>query len=622
MKHRNLMIWLLTAVLLAMAALAGYLVWSAHVTLPFSLQVLTDGAEETIRPWKHSGRNFNFFLPGYSELSDAEIVMSDFGRLTMNGVPVKDGTDCEDFPLETPMEVVWRVFGKEYHFNVTFYRSGSVPTLFLDVKSGSMDYIHQERNNKESGTLRLYDVEGALIQNVDMTYLETRGNSTILSDKKPYNLQLTRDEDLLGMGAARRWVLLANHYDDSYLRNKIVFDFARDLGLTVSPESRWVDLYLNGDYAGLYLLSERVEIHPQRIDIAGEGIFLVNKDWEWRIAEKQQHYVKTESDMALRVFESDLEDSELIAVLQSVENAILAEDGIDPVTGKHYGELIDVDTWVRKYLIEEVFANVDGMTLSQFFYRDGTGKVYAGPVWDYDLAIGHDRAYPAPAPNMFYANREGIHGSAWYPALYQNPEFYSRMVEIYQNEFLPALDVLLTETIPEYAMSISDAAAMDVARWTNKWVPRDPQGETARILEYMKERVAFLNDIWIQESPYHTVMVDIGDGVVMRYEVRHGEPLPPLPAWEDTEKKVYLGWALEETGGFFDQEAPILEDTALYLVTETPEQIPEEIPEPPETPLRYVPIVLLVGFLAGAMLWDGLRHCRKPRAKKKETVSV
>ena len=115
-----------------------------------------------------------------------------------------------------------------------------------------------------------------------MEAIRGRGNATWLWEKKPYSLTLSKSADLLGMGAAKEWILLTNAPDPTHLRNKIAYDLAAEVGLLYSPESNWVDLYLNGEYTGLYLLTERNEIHPQRIP-AGNGTFLVSMELESRL---------------------------------------------------------------------------------------------------------------------------------------------------------------------------------------------------------------------------------------------------------------------------------------------------------------------------------------------------
>lgn len=96
--------------------------------------------------------------------------------------------------------------------------------------------------------------------------------------------------------------------------------------------------------------------------------------------------------------------SQMEGILQSVENAIVSESGVDPITGKHWQELIDLDSWARKYLIEEIFASTDSGNFSQFYYYDGAeenGKLYAGPIWDFDLVMRGTNSWSPLMANMF-----------------------------------------------------------------------------------------------------------------------------------------------------------------------------------------------------------------------------
>lgn len=517
MKFGKIVVLLMTAVLMA----GALFVWSKE-----------PGAEDVLR--------VTLTVPGGTE----QIRVRDFGRgeyaLCLPGFGEPDIAQTDKA--------------------VTVTASQNVPALFVDVRSGSMDHIHQEKGNSEAGSLRLYQADGSLDYAGSFDVLEGRGSSTWEREKKPYDLELSAEADLLGMGAAKRWVLLANAMDPSQLRNKIVYDFARTLGLPYTPECQWVNLYLNGEYTGLYLLCERNEIHPQRVNLTGDACFLVSKEWEWRMEAQKQAYVQLDSRAALRLRDTNMTPEAVKAVFQSAENAILAEDGMDPVTGKHWRELIDVDSWAMKYLIEEVFGNVDGGTLSQYFYYDG-GKIYAGPIWDYDLTMGNVVAYPHPVANMFYVNRERVYATRWYPALYEDPEFFGRMVELYTTRFRPLLAVLVETGVDVYGNAIIYAAYADMLRWGSGF----PAGEMAYVKEYLIQRMAFLDSIWVRGEDYATVMVQLADDTLLRYEVKPGETLPQLPSYESTETWIVHGWHNKVTEEPFDIAGPIYEDTEIYL---------------------------------------------------------
>lgn len=102
--------------------------------------------------------------------------------------------------------------------------------IYLDVASGSMDYIHEDLDHSESGRIRVYKADGSLGYSGRVKSIGGRGQSTWAAAKKPYSMTLSDRADLLGMGKAKKWILLANAYDSSHLRNKIFWTLPPQLG--------------------------------------------------------------------------------------------------------------------------------------------------------------------------------------------------------------------------------------------------------------------------------------------------------------------------------------------------------------------------------------------------------
>ena len=571
-----------------------------------SLEMSSGSTKEKITCWQSDSGESYFFLPSYGELDKARLRVGGKDTLALDGTVLTDGMACGGFALDKPYGLT-NGAGDSLG-NVTFVRSGNVATIYLDVASGSMDYIHESLDHSESGRIRVYKADGSPDYSGRVKSIGGRGQSTWGAAKKPYSVTLSDRADLLGMGKAKKWILLANAYDSSHLRNKIVLDASAAVGPPYTPECRWVDLYLNGEYAGLYLLTERNEVNSQRVDIAGDGSFLVSKDWETRFISRKRAYFTTDSHAALRILYSDISTEELKSTWQSAENAILAEDGIDPVTGKSWQELIDMDSWVRRFLIEEVFANIDAGIRSQAFFRDGAdGKICAGPVWDYDLALGNRYAWPKPSANMAFASIEGIWGSEWYAKLYRKEDFYSRLAEIYETEFRPLLDYIVDEQIDRYAEEISAAAAMNQLRWGTA----DAASEAAWVKEYLSERVEFLDSLWLKNEQFCEITVFVEDGVRMRYYVRPGEALPELPEYISNPAVTYEGWRDKDTGEAYDPNEPKWGDTFVYLKYIQNEEAEEtEEYEEHSSILRYGPLAafMVLGVLIVAV---DIRRSRK-----------
>lgn len=583
MRHRNVWICLLTALLLAAAVFAGKK--EAEGDLSISAVVTAGDRTEKISVWKESSDTMFVFLPSYARLEQVRLQVGRDDVYEIGGRPLVDGMSCGGF--ETGVAYGLTAHHEEVEFNgtITFVQSGNVETLYLDVVSGSMEHIHEVKGNEEPAVMRLYGTDGQLLYRGNVESVNGRGHSSWKREKKPYSLELMAEADLLGMGTAKKWILQANAMDPSNLRNKIAYGFAEAAGIP-APDCEWVDLYLNGEYAGLYLLCERNEIHPQRVDIPEEGSFLVVKDWPWRFREDERPYFMTENNAALRIHYADMDTDMLQAIWQTAENAILAEDGTDPATGKNWQELIDLNSWAKKYLVEEIFGNVDGTTLSQFFYYDGSDpekKIYAGPVWDYDLSMGNTISVPENGEQMFFANRAGIYGSPWPWALYQKEAFHDALTEQYETVFRPLLGRLLETEVEEYAAKISAAAAMNRIRWDGT----EAEEETRAILDYMNKRMAFLDSLWIGGDPYCIVEVRDDGDFPHWYAVRQGETMPRLKTYVSDENTVYHGWYYRETNEPVDFSRPVEKDMTVYLRYE--ENAQTEVSAPEEAAAQEAP---------------------------------
>lgn len=574
-----------------------------------SAVVVSDGREEKVRLWEKSPEEYYLFLPGYADLSQVRFSKQTSKAVHLNGASVTEAMDCSTLPTNQLMELVYDPYSSYQWHALTIFQSADLPTLYIDVKSGDMEYIHEEKGAEESGILRLYSPQGKLENEVVVESMQGRGNSTWLwSEKKPYSLRLQNETDLLGMGEAQRWVLLANSFDPSLLKNQIAYDLARNAGMPYTPECQPVDLYLNGEYAGVYLLSERNEIHPERVDLPADESFLVSWEGEERLIAQGYPYIKTENGTAMRIHWSAVPPEELQRMWQSVENAILASDGIDPVTGRHWRSLIDLDSWAMLFLIDEITADHDGGSISKFFYYDesnGTGKIYAGPVWDKDdvFSTGHWTVTP---PNCIAASRSMLFEGkerALFAALSRKSVFSSRVTELYARIFVPLLEDLYETGIGDYTDRISHAALLNEKRWYTA-----NAAEASQVIrDFLGARMDFLEDYWIRKEKFCNVaLYDPEDGSRGEFAVRPGECLPEVPQREG------YSWFVTGTDTTFDVTQPISESLSLELKPLNPEPV-QEVAEEKDADIS-VEIGLSAAVLFGLlMLWiTDLRENGRP----------
>ena len=251
--------------------------------------------------------------------------------------------------------------------------------------------------------------------------IKLRGNSSLSFNQKKYTIELRdekgdeKDFPLLGMPAHSQWVLLAPYNDVSMMRDPFAFQLWRDMGHW-GPRTKMVELYVDDDYRGIYILCEAIKRGEQRVNVSklkktdvegreltggyilridaydqddatfiskvpgiGEGIMTSQIVWSCIYPKKKN--LQAEQLAYIEAF------------IDSVELTIQSEHFTDPQWG--YARYIDVPSFVDYFIHTELSLNADGYKRSAYFYKekdkeDGSiGKLFAGPVWDYNLAYGN-----------------------------------------------------------------------------------------------------------------------------------------------------------------------------------------------------------------------------------------
>ena len=248
-----------------------------------------------------------------------------------------------------------------------------------EVNSGSKEIKH------EGNRLALY--ESGDIREFDNVEIKGRGNGTWVQEKKPYQIKFSEKVDLFGLGKARKWVLLANAMDATNLRTKAAFYLEDLLGMKYKFEGRFVELYIDEEYEGLYYLTHAVEIGKSVVDLRDPMGVLMELDnlyyWEedYRESGNGDHLVLKDAvsdankEIARREFMLDYDEFE----------KVVAEKEYEKVK-----ELVDVESFAQYYLLSEFSVNPDAYWTSFYMYKDGVeDKIHAGPGWDFDLAFAN-----------------------------------------------------------------------------------------------------------------------------------------------------------------------------------------------------------------------------------------
>ena len=227
-----------------------------------------------------------------------------------------------------------------------------------------------------------------------------RGNSTLNAPKKAYRIKFNKREGMLGLNdnaKCKSWVLLADYYDPSLLRNYAMFTFAKNLNI-FSSDCQHIELFLNGEYQGVYLLAEQMQIDKYRIDIeeydpdtsdpVNTGYLLENEDY---VYVHEDYYFQCnmngiETDYMHWVIKSDTTSPEQIAYIQGYMQQVY--DAIFNYREADVKQLIDVNSAVERVIIELFMNNIDE-NASYRVWKDKDGKLIFGAPWDADLSMGN-----------------------------------------------------------------------------------------------------------------------------------------------------------------------------------------------------------------------------------------
>lgn len=334
-----------------------------------------------------------------------------------------------------------------------------------------------------------------------------RGNSTWGMPKKPYRLKLDQRAGLLGMPAHKDWNLLANYADKSLLRTATAFQLGERLGMAWTPRTRMVTLRLNGDEVGTYQLVEKIEVDPARVaideldddDISPEvvsGGYLLEidsrRDCEVLFETPRDVPVCVQAPGHVPAVPQQLDY--IAGYLRDTEDAIHAATFADPATG--YAAWIDVDSFIDWFLVNELFRNQDAASYSSIWqYKPRGGKLFRGPLWDYDLAAGNVDYGVGPDPEGWHI-RHGI----WYARLFQDPAFASRVRMRWQAVRAQHIDTL-PAWIEASAAGLGSAPEANFARWPilDRYVWPNPvfagshAGEVGFVKDWLRQRIAWLD---------------------------------------------------------------------------------------------------------------------------------
>lgn len=345
-----------------------------------------------------------------------------------------------------------------------------------------------------------------------------RGSSSAEFPKKSYTLKLTdstgdsSNQSLLDLPAYDKWALIGPwSFDHSYINNSLIYALSNRLGRW-APRTRFAEVFLNtdgndveqSDYAGVYALTERIEVAAQRVNIKSlspsdlsastiTGGYILKIDQRdsdeigWLtnrgIPENGQSNVILVAPKADEIAPAQVDY--VRGYVQQMEDALYT-DQASGWAQRTYLDYIDRASWVDHHILNTFASNPDAFTKSAYFTKNRGGKLSAGPVWDFDRALGSywdERSYR----HDIWSGLGGtdVWRAGWWGVIATDPEFMQDWIDRWQairtGEFSNANLIALVDS--QAAEIGADAAARDAARWPDN---ASPYGSYAGQVQHLK----------------------------------------------------------------------------------------------------------------------------------------
>jgi hypothetical protein len=406
----------------------------------------------------------------------------------LTGGTARTGSRILTFPAVIDLTVDKKIdlvdtYGRVFTYDLDIGETG-LPSVYIATAGGAPivskdDYL--------SGTVAISGGTApyAMPLSLSTMKIKGRGNSTWDAPKKPYRIKLDSARSVLGMPAAKDWVLLANYFDKSLVRNATSLQTAAAVfpaTMPFVPRMKFVDVYLNGVYNGNYLMGDQVEVGTSRVNIGSSSA--TETDTAYLL--EANRWIKTrdggvvgydffETVIGKLIVEYKTPKNDTITAQQRAWiSAYFADIETALSKGSGFESLIDTASFIDWAIVEEFFKNTDSAFVSSvFMYRRASGKLCIGPVWDFDLSAGNAST---ESISLRYSYGWETLESIWYKKMLSVPSmrtaFSSRWNEVKAELYETAMS-----SITDFDTLIRKSAPQNFVKWpisTPDWINAYP----------------------------------------------------------------------------------------------------------------------------------------------------
>lgn len=370
------------------------------------------------------------------------------------------------------------------------YPYAFIPRILIETED------FKEINDKETYHKAFFQIYGKTAPLTEIQNLEIRGrgHSSFAFPKFSYRLKFKEKISLFNMPENKDWVLLSNYSDKTLLKNKLSFALAKKLKAPYSPQSEFVELYINREYLGLYQLTEKIEVAKSKVRLPeSENSFLVEIDNKHSKEDPVVFSSKFNLPLHIHYPKNPSENSQdtLSKFINEFEQFLTESKTLSLEELSHW---IDIDSYLRYYWLQEFSLNNDAFANSTYFTWFPKSHIQMGPIWDMDIAYG--------GAHIIKPEGWQVKNLFWNKPLFSDSTFNTlskKYWESHKAEFLAMVD-----SVNLWSKNLEQAAKNNFKRWpilesTDSWAHNFSASSYKEANETLK---AWLKAryLWIEEN--------------------------------------------------------------------------------------------------------------------------
>lgn len=383
-------------------------------------------------------------------------------RVTVNGEDQVPGSTAVDF--SSPVK--YRFYASDGQYREISFVLEQGDCSGLPVMSMISDRMISDRYTWIPVTFKL------TLPSEDRVALSGTANARFLNDnsmpseKKSFELESDKAVSPLGMGPGRKWNLISNVPDRTYLRNKVAGEISSILDLPLAPSSEYCELFVNGEYMGLYLLSETVSAGVEMTDAGQEDAqdpeqsdYLFKLDWNNEGSQFKTAVMELPVNIIYPAGVSQSGELYARQCFKRIEQCLYQKELPDP----EYRNLLDMASFAGSWIAFELtICENSRVPSSVWYFKDAEGKLKAGPVWNSDAGTFNStdqfvlRDYET---TDFNSNRRSL----WYSRLFRDEEFVSAVKACWAQHKTELKNIV--GFVDEQASVIGETAKSTIQNW-------------------------------------------------------------------------------------------------------------------------------------------------------------